>query len=146
MVAADLPRVCDRRHVLDERAQASLCLLEESFSFLLLRDVLYDHRETLQSALIIVQRRQDRACPEPGSILAHKPVLFFGPTFARRLEMSLWPATLYVLFGEEHREVLSDDLLRLIALEAFGTSVPTGDVSLRVEREDRVVPQAFHQR
>src|SRR5215212_7062420 len=105
MVAADLPRVCDRRRVLDERAQASL------------------------------------------SLLAHKPVLFFGPAFAsRRFEVSLGPATPYVLFGEEHGEVLSDDLLRLLALEAFRARVPAGDAPLRAEREDRVVPHAFYQR
>src|SRR5215208_6045354 len=147
MLAADLPRIGYSRHVFDERAQASLGLLAEPLRLLLLRDVLRDLRDTPQFSLIIVQRRQDRACPEPRSILAHKPVLFFGPAFAgRRLEVSLGPATLYLFFGEEHGEVLSDDLLRLIALETFGTSVPAADASLRVEREDRVVSHAFHQR
>src|SRR5215208_4888859 len=146
MLAADLPRIGYSRHVFDERAQASLGLLAEPLRLLLLRDVLRDLRDTPQFSLIIVQRRQDRGCPEPRSILAHKPVLFLGPAFARRFEVFLWPATPYIFFGEEHGEVLSDDLLRLIALEAFGTSVPAGDASLRVEREDRVVPHAFHQR
>src|SRR5215217_2211536 len=146
MLAADLPRIGYSRHVFDERAQASLGLLAEPLRLLLLRDVLRDLRDTPQFSLIIVQRRQDRACPEPRSILAHKPVLFFGPAFARCLEESLRPATNYVLFGEEHGEVLSDDLLGAVALEAFGASIPAGDASLRVEREDRVVSHAFHQR
>src|SRR5215208_211578 len=146
MLAADLPRIGYSRHVFDERAQASLGLLAEPLRLLLLRDVLRDLRDTPQFSLIIVQRRQDRGCPEPRSILAHTPVLFLGPAFARRFEVSLGPATHYGLFGEEHGEVLSDDLLRLIALEAFGTSVPAGDASLRVEREDGVIPHAFYQR
>jgi len=58
-------------------------------------------------------------------------VLIFRPAFARRLEIFLRPAHPYVFFGEEHGEVLSDDLLGVVAFEAFGTSVPAGDASLR---------------
>src|ERR687898_45160 len=125
MVCADLPGVGDGRHVFDEREQTVLGLLEVPLRLFLLCDVLRDHRETPQFALIIVQRCQDRVCPEPRSILAHEPVLLYGAAFVRRrFEVFLWPATPYVFFGEEDGEVLSDDLFRVIAFETFSTRVP----------------------
>jgi hypothetical protein len=133
--------------VFDEREQTVLGLLEVPLRLFLLCDVLRDHRETPQFALIIVQRRQDRVCPEPRSILAHEPVLLYGAAFARRrLEVFLRLAQPGVFFCEEHGEMLPGDLLRVIAFEAFGTSVPACHAPLRVEREDRVVSHAFHQR
>src|SRR5215203_4308998 len=147
MVSADLPGVGDRRHVFDERAQTVLCLLEVPLRLFLLCDVLRDHRETPQFALIIVQRCQDRVCPEPRSILAHEPVLLYGAAFAgRRLEVFLRLAQPGVFFCEECGEVLSDDLIRVIAFETFGTRVPACHAPLRVEREDGVIPHAFYQR
>ncbi len=147
MVSADLPGVGDRRHVFDERAQTVLGLLEVPLRLFLLCDVLRDHRETPQFALIIVQRCQDRVCPEPRSILAHEPVLHYGAPFARRrLEVLLRLAQPGVFFGEEHGEALSDDLLGVIAFEAFSTRVPACHTPLRVEREDGVIPHAFYQR
>src|SRR5215212_4218335 len=108
MLAADLPRIGYSRHVFDERAQASLGLLAEPLCLLLLCDVLRDLRDTPQFSLIIVQRRQYRGYPEPRSILAHKPVLFFGPAFARRrLEVFLRLAQPGIFFGEELGEVHS---------------------------------------
>src|ERR687898_2702119 len=146
MVSAYLPGVGDRRYVFDERAQTVLGLLEVPLRLFLLCDVLRDHRETPQFALIIVQRRQDRVCPEPRSILAHEPVLLYGAAFARRLEVFLRLAQPGVFFGEEYGEALSDDLFRVIAFETFSTRVPACHAPLRVEREDRVVSHAFHQR
>src|SRR5919112_2539853 len=54
-------------------------------------------------------------------------------------------SVLYVLIGVADREVLSDDLLGLVALDALGSRVPGGDTPLCVEHEDRVVVDAFNQ-
>src|SRR5215204_402977 len=146
-MVADLSRVGDRRHVFDERAQPVLGLLEEPLRLLLLCDVLHDLRETPQFALVVVQRRQDRACPEPGSIPAHEPVLLYKAAFpSSRLEVSLRLAHPCVFFGEEHGEVLSYNLLGPVAFQAFGACVPACDASSRVEHEARVVSHAFYQR
>jgi len=147
MVSADLPGVGDRRLVFDERAQTVLGLLEVPLRLFLLCDVLRDHRETPQFVLIIVQRCQDRVCPEPRSILAHEPILLCGAAFARRrLEVFLRLAQPGVFFGEEQGEVLSDDLLRGIAFAKFSTRVPACHAPLRVKRENGVIPHAFYQR
>src|SRR5215207_9046880 len=103
MVAADLTRVGDRRHLFDECAHPVLGLVEERLRLLLLRDVLRDRRETPQFALIVAQRRRYRAGQKPRSILAHEPVLLFEAAFSRCLfEMSLGPAPLCVIFAEEY--------------------------------------------
>src|SRR5215212_9265053 len=147
MVSADLARVGDRRHVFYERAQPVFGLLEEPLRLLFLRDVLRDLRETPQIALIVVQRRRYSAGQEPGSILAHEPVLFSRVAFPScSLEMSLRPAPLCVFFGEEYGVVLACDLLGRVAFKAFGARVPACYAPLWVEHEDCVIPRAFHQR
>jgi hypothetical protein len=45
----------------------------------------------------------------------------------------------------ELRKVLADDLVRRVALYVLGTGVPRQHAALRVEHEDRVVLDAFHE-
>src|SRR5690349_7147551 len=45
----------------------------------------------------------------------------------------------------ELREVLSDDLVGPIALDAFSTGIPGQDVAIDVEHEDRVVLHPLHE-
>jgi hypothetical protein len=63
----------------------------------------------------------------------------------RKAQYLVRMSALYVLIGVEDREVLSDDLLGLVALDAPGPQVPGGDVPLCVEHEDGVVLYTLHQ-
>src|SRR5215211_5586437 len=95
---------------------------------------------------MVMQCRRYSMGQEPRSILAHEPVFLLRATIPnRRLEVSLGPAPPCVFFGEEYGVVLSDDLFGLVAFQAFGTRVPACYAPLRIEHEDRVIPNAFHQ-
>src|SRR5215204_1153238 len=50
-----------------------------------------------------------------------------------------------VLIGVEDREMLPDDLLGLVALDALSSKVPCCDVPIGVEHEDGVVLDALDQ-
>jgi hypothetical protein len=54
-------------------------------------------------------------------------------------------APLPVLGREEDREVLTEDLLGRVALEAGRPLVPQGDAGVGVEHEDRVVRDVLHE-
>ena len=45
----------------------------------------------------------------------------------------------------EATEVLADDLLGAIALDALGSGIPTGNLAAGVEQDDSVVANVFHQ-
>jgi hypothetical protein len=53
---------------------------------------------------------------------------------------------LLVLRREDDREVLAEDFGLGVAEDFLGLPVPACDVALRVEREDRVVPDVLDQR
>jgi hypothetical protein len=61
------------------------------------------------------------------------------------LQFVVGPAPVDGVLRVEAREVLPDDLLGPVALDPFGPRVPGGDVALRVEHEDGVIEDAFHQ-
>src|SRR5262249_29421173 len=63
--------------------------------------------------------------------------------FGRDFQLPLALAGERVLLGIEAREVLSDDLVRSVALDPLGAGVPRGDVALGIEHEDGVVLDAF---
>jgi hypothetical protein len=50
-----------------------------------------------------------------------------------------------VLRRVEAREMLSDDLVQGVALDAFGTRVPARNMSLRIEHEDGVIHDRLDQ-
>jgi hypothetical protein len=41
--------------------------------------------------------------------------------------------------------VLSDDLFGVITLDAFGSAIPSHNSSLRIDHEDRVILDPFHE-
>ncbi len=61
------------------------------------------------------------------------------------LEHPLRLACRDVLGGIEDREVLPENLVDLVALDALGAEVPGRDVAARVEHENGVVPDALHE-
>ena len=100
---------------------------------------------TAENAALVTNRRDDDVRPETRTVLAD------APTFLLESSLGLRNAQLHVGFpgGDvlgcvEAGEMLAEDFLRPVALDALGTGVPAGDAPLRIEHEDRVVLDAFH--
>ena len=65
---------------------------------------------------------------------------FFGSP-----QVSFGPTVAAVLGRVEDRDVLADDLARLVALDALGAKVPGQDVAIGSHQEDRVVGDRLDQ-
>ena len=96
--------------------------------------------EADQLAVLGAQRGDDHVRPELRAVLADAPALVLEPAVARRaLQLALALAGADLLVVVELREVVADDLARLVALDPLGAGVPGHDAAARVEHEDRVV-------
>src|SRR5690606_21241217 len=83
--------------------------------------------------------------PEPAPVFAQAPALVLeAPLPARHLQLVVGPALGERFGGIEDGEVLADDLLGRVALDALGTLVPAHDAAVRVEEEDAVVLDGLH--
>src|SRR5262249_40251480 len=110
------------------------------------RQVPGDLQEAPDPAALAVQRRDDDVGPEPGPVLADPPALVLEPARGRRhAQLVGGPAGRHGLGGVEAGEVLADDLLGPVALDALRPGVPRADVPLRVEEEDGVIPDLGNQ-
>src|SRR5262249_7230302 len=84
--------------------------------------------------------------PEAAAVLAHPLGFLLETAFARRrFQGPLGIAALAVLRGVELREMPADDFGRLIALDAPGAGIPTGDDAFRAQHVDRIVGDALDQ-
>src|SRR5207245_5544997 len=50
-----------------------------------------------------------------------------------------WLASFHILRCVEAGEVLANDFVRLVALDALSPRIPTGNASLRVQHQNRVI-------
>src|ERR1019366_8383117 len=86
----------------------------------------------------------DDVRPEARSVLANAPAFIFeSPNPSRNLQLALTQAGAHVLFAVEPREMLADDFVGLVSLDALGAEVPGRDNPVGVEHEDRVVGDAL---
>src|SRR5690606_9532339 len=84
--------------------------------------------------------------PEPRAILAHAPALVLEAALAGgQFQLGLRPAGAHRLLRVEAREVVADDLVRAVALDALGAGVPAHHDALGIEGEDGVVLDPVHQ-
>src|SRR5687768_8557514 len=121
----------------DQHPKPLLAFVESLFPFLLVRDVAGDLREAEQGAVRSADLVEHRMRPEPRSVLADSPALGLEPTFAGGdPERPPGHVGRAVLFAEETREMLADDLVGLVALEALGAGIPGRDAPFRVEHID----------
>jgi hypothetical protein len=112
-----------------------------------LGEVARDFRKAAQHAVFVVQRADDDVGPEARAVGAHAPALVLEPPQARGLpQLDGRPIAVARLLRIEIREMLADDLVGLVALDALGALVPGLDDPLRVEDEDRVVLDALDER
>src|SRR5262249_6687601 len=92
------------------------------------------------------QGRDDHAGPKPGAVLADPPALLLIPAFGcRQLHLSLRLASLNNFGRVKAGEVLADDLVGLVALNALRSGVPTDHPPFGVQHEDGVVWRASDQ-
>src|SRR5690242_16259480 len=87
-----------------------------------------------QGAALVANWLDDALCPEHRAVFFDAPPFGFKPAlaqgFAQRLNrQTCSPITL----GEETREVLSDDFVGVIALDAFRTRIPARHNTVRVQ-------------
>src|SRR4051812_791046 len=109
-----------------------------------LGEVAGDLGETDVAAFLIEQRRDDDVGPELRAVLADPVALLLISAFRDRPAQLVGRviAAARVLRIEDG-EVFSDDLLRLVPLEALGADVPARDVAALIEHEDGVVADRF---
>jgi hypothetical protein len=102
--------------------------------------------EAQVSSRFVAQRGDGHVRPEPAAVLAQAPpdvdeaALFHG-----LLKLVLGPAAVAHLRRIEHGQMLADDLLGRVALDALRSDVPGGDPPVDVQHEDRVFAHALHQ-
>src|SRR6185312_2425494 len=95
-------------------------------------------------ALVVEQRGDDDVGPEARAVFAIAPALLFVAALGLgATQLLLGMLALAVFVRIEDREVLADDLVAAIALQALGADVPAGDVAVDVEHEDGVVAHRF---
>src|SRR5437763_242318 len=93
----------------------------------------------------VAQGREDYVGPEARAILAQPPALVFKSALGSGYpELRRGLAALNVFWRVEPGEVLADDLRRPVALDTLRTRIPADHAALRIERDDRVILHAFH--
>src|SRR5690606_36527690 len=90
-----------------------------------------------------IDRADDSARPEAGSILANPPPFVLeAPLALGRLQRSPGQSTAPVLLGIEGGKMFSDDFVRFIPFEPPGAGIPARDIALRIEHVDGIVLHA----
>src|SRR5690606_15590289 len=105
-----------------------------------LADVTGDLGEADQLAVIVVNGVHHGIGPEAAAVLADSPTFRFEPAFLGGASERLFGQfRLAVLPAEEAGEMLSDDLVWAVALDALRAGVPAGYMAVRVHHVDGVV-------
>src|SRR5262249_53347291 len=95
---------------------------------------------------LVVQGGEDDVGPKPRPIFTDSPPLILEPALGRRrAQLVGGPASVDGVLGVEAGEVLADDLLGPVALDALGPRVPADHPPFGAQQEDGVVPGAFDQ-
>jgi hypothetical protein len=88
----------------------------------------------------------DDACPETSTILSNTPSFLLEASFGRRsFKRSPRQVRGSVLLGVEAREMLTNNLCWLVALDYAARPDPACDVPFRGQHVDRVVRDALHE-
>src|ERR1700736_4375116 len=87
-----------------------------------------------------MERCDQHARPESGSIFSYSPSLFRKPTLGDGCaELVFRPSLLDGIRGVEGRKMSTDNLVRLVTVVALGSGVPTREVPPSIEKENGIV-------
>src|SRR5690606_23267638 len=87
----------------------------------------------------------DYVRPEDTSILTKTPSFFFEYSFfCRDFEFFLRVISFNIKLSIEDGEMLTDDLMRFVALETFRSGIPGTDITLRAQNENSIVFNAIN--
>ena len=121
-------------------------LVQSPLVLLALGDVTRDLGEADQPAVIVTDRVDDDIRPEAAAVLANPQPFVLEPALAGGdRQAALRQADGAILVGVELGEVLTDNFIGGVALEALAAEVPVGDQSVGIEHVDRVVGDPLHQ-
>src|SRR5262249_38510734 len=114
-------------HALDEQTEALFRSAHALFALLALGEIARHLRKSDERAGIVAESRDDDVRPEARPVLAETPALLFETAdLLRGLELG---GALPLVVGRiEVGEVLADDLVRAVALDALCARVPGLDV------------------
>src|SRR6185312_10186333 len=89
---------------------------------------------------LVPQRGEDHVGPEPGPVLADAPAFVLHVPFGTRLGQQDGGQAAGTILGRvEDLDVLSDDLVALVALDQLRADVPGLDVAISIQQTDRVI-------
>src|SRR5918995_79524 len=117
------------------------------FGLLALRYVPRYLREAAKVSLLVPERGDHHVRPESRAVIADPQSYFLVLSTCGREAQHLFrvPAS-FVLPGVENREVLADNLRRLVPLDAPGPRVPRRNVPAGIQHENGVVLDPLHQK
>src|SRR5690606_23308861 len=131
-------------HAFHQHAEALFALAQQLLLVASLGEVAGDLGETAVQAVVVDQRGDDHARPEPAAILAQAPAFVLEPPQAERFAQLLRRETdVDLLLRVEDLEAAADDLVRRVALEHLCRGVPGAHASVRVGTEDGGLPDGF---
>src|SRR5688572_20567075 len=134
-------------NTLDQEPELLLAGEERALGFLLLADIARDLGESDKRAVPVPYRVDNDACPETRAVLAHTPALgFIFALFTGGAKRARRQSGLAILVGEEAGEMLADDLVGFIALEAARSRIPGGDTAVRLEHIEGVIGDRIDQK
>src|SRR5262249_29161666 len=98
-------------------------------------------------ALLVAQRRDHDVRPKTRAVFANAPALLFATTLAaHRFVNALGRARVAVFGCVKEREVMSDDLVCLVAFDSLGASIPSSHLAGWVETKNRIIGNRVDQR
>src|SRR5207248_8126966 len=96
--------------------------------------------------MLVFGCRDDDVRPASGSVFAHSPAFILDTTFSGgNGELALRFAGCNILGRIKFGKMLAEDFARVVALETFGTHIPTGDLTIGIQRKNRIILNSFHQ-
>src|SRR2546430_1982663 len=123
-------------HAVDEQAEHLLALAQALFVFAMPRHVAGDLREADERSGVVAQRGDDRVRPEARAFFSDAPSFVFDASFLGGFaQFPLRLLVFQILGAVEEREVLPDDLIGVVAHDAFRPGVPGANIPRWAEHE-----------
>ena len=126
-----------------QNSQESVLLkvgLLKSLNLAAFTQITSDFQKSAQQSVFSPERRDKNVAPKLGSIFSDSPALLRKFAVLRcDTKYLAGPVTLKRFPRIKNRKVFTDDLLRLVSFNAFGTRIPADDISLGVEKKNSII-------